>query len=247
MIIFKFILILIIILSILIIFISLIILLYLTKKINTNLFYNDYKKSSIQCLNKYGDFKIKKLYLVKKPLENLFHKLVFKIFSLFKFQNYPNHIQLVCIVKSNDNKLKHIMIEKNNGISISTDFSFWEKQELLELKIKKKYTINILLNLIKKDMGKDKFFNYCMYKNNCQTFILSFLKVINNMQYKNFVWQDHFQGIWVPEYMIDLGNISTCFFSFIESIIFDIKNDILENIIDKVLRGWDRTSDQSVV
>jgi hypothetical protein len=91
---------------------------------------------------------------------------------------------------------KNNIREKNCcGIDICVNFKIYENQDKLKINIKgRNFTINKLLEITEKRIGKHNFYNWEIFKNNCQQFSLEILKSINKKNKKNtkFIDQMHF-------------------------------------------------------
>jgi hypothetical protein len=157
-------------------------------------------------LEKYGNYKIKNVYLIKKDVTSII--FVFNILNFLSFYQYnsifidvinlmPYHLKLLVEIKSNK-KTKFLIIEKNTEILIHEKIVFDKKSIITKIPIiKNKYTIHNILKHVQKRMKND-YFNWHLITNNCQKFIKEILyfihkkKKIYNFQenkfnkYKNF-------------------------------------------------------------
>ena len=87
------------------------------------------------------------------------------------------------------------MVEKNTCINISDKYKNYDNQDTMKIKSKnKKLTINLLLDKTKKRVGETKYFNWHIYKNNCQKFTEEILISLNkkNKKYMKFIYQNDF-------------------------------------------------------
>jgi len=84
---------------------------------NTNVLFYQYNKKSKEILDKYGDHKLTKLYLVRQPLAPFVTTLL-NIFTLYSYNkliaesqdNFPYHTLLVCEVTLADGQKKWLII-----------------------------------------------------------------------------------------------------------------------------------------
>lgn len=166
--------------------------------------YNDYQE---QILKKYGDKKIKKIYLVREPVSgttltliNIITRYNFNA-QLKKYQEiekknlfFPKHTSIICEIETKNKNKKMILLEKTNHFKIHTKFKITDLQEIKQLKYKKKFTLNKLLSKTQERMGKEKFFNWNICANNCQIFIKELLTTLNLCTTKNkcFLLQETF-------------------------------------------------------
>ncbi len=136
-------------------------------------------------LQKYGNFPIKRIYLVRHPI-TLFMETALNIVTLNKFKHelnrykmknqsesfFPFHTMLYVELKISKRESKFLLIDKNNCIRISPKVKMTNNYELRDIRVKKnKYTLNEILETTRKRLGNDKFFNWELYKNNCQMLI----------------------------------------------------------------------------
>jgi len=143
-----------------------------------NIFFYDYNKKTKKMLDKYGNYKITKLYLVRQPFGKIMTNLL-NIFTCYQFNklinetpsNLPYHSFIIFEIKTGKNKRKLIMLEKHNFINICDNFLIRSTQEVKNINIKNnKYTINSILNATQKRLGNEVFFNWHHCKNNCHNF-----------------------------------------------------------------------------
>ena len=118
-----------------------------------------------------------------------------------------------------------LLLEKNNCINISENFFINNTQEIKQLNIKtKELTINKILNITQNRLGNEKYFNWHLYKNNCQEFTKEILKTIGkyNKKNKEFIFRDKLFKIIIPsEFTLHIGNCLCVFYNIIEKYIYD--------------------------
>jgi hypothetical protein len=164
-----------------------------------NVFFYQYNKKCQKIINEYGNCKINKIYLVRQPFGKLVN-LVFNILTLFNYNkylsesedNYPYHPALIFEIKK-DNKIKFLLLEKNNCINICETFLINKSYDFKKVSISKNnFTLNKILKVTQKRIGNHKFFNWNIYKNNCQEFTKEILTTLNvcNKEYKDFILKD---------------------------------------------------------
>jgi len=107
---------------------------WLKKNIDMDIYYlNEYNADSRKILEKYGDYPIKRIYLVRQPITR-FTKTLLNIITLYKFERemkkyiennasfFPFHTSIIIEVALPNNMRKRILIEKNNCIKLSAMF-----------------------------------------------------------------------------------------------------------------------------
>jgi hypothetical protein len=172
---------------------------------NNNILFHEYNKKSKKVLDLYGNFKITKMYLIRQPLSK-FLCFILNIITLYNYDklikeshdNLPYHVLIMFEIKLENGMKKMILLEKNNSINITENFIINNSQEIKELKIKKNYTINNILNKTQSRLGTIKYFNWHMYKYNCQEFIEEILKTIGKKYSKinkEFIFRDKLSKI----------------------------------------------------
>ena len=98
-------------------------------------------------------------------------------------------------------------------------------QQIKTLPLKnKKYTINSILNNTQKRLGNKKFFNWHVYKNNCQEFIKEILVTINKFSKynKNYILSNNILKFFIPsEFTVHIINCSCVLNNILEKYFFD--------------------------
>ena len=120
---------------------------------------DNYTKESINVLEKYGNYNIKNIYLVKQPMskmsELLLNMITFNKFSNFlkeKNNSYPNHTSIIIELKIEKKIVKKICIEKTNNLKILSNFKIYDNSIIKKIKKKKK---NKFTRIIKKNKKQD--------------------------------------------------------------------------------------------
>lgn len=215
------------------IFISYFILKFLKLSLdNNNILFYQYNKKSKKILDMYGNCKITNIYLMRQPLSKLITFLL-NLFTLYNYEklinesqdNFPYHTLIVFEIKLENGMKKMLLLEKNNCINISENFFINNTQEIKKLKIKrKKLTVNYVLNTTQERLGYEKYFNWHLYKNNCQEFTKEILKTIGkyNKINKEFIFRDKLFKIIIPsEFTLHIGNCLCVFYNIVEKYIYD--------------------------
>ena len=183
---------------------------------NNNIFFYQYNKKSRKILDLYGNCKLTKMYIVRQPFSKFINE---------SQDNFPYHTLIVFEVKLDNGFKKMLLLEKNNCINISENFFMNKSQEIKELNIKKRhYTINHILNKTQSRLGNERYFNWHLYKNNCQEFTKEILKTIGkyNTTNKEFIFRDKLFKIIIPsEFTLHIGNCLCVIYNIIEKYIYD--------------------------
>lgn len=150
----------------------------------------DYSNISKRTLEKYGGQIIKKLKVVRKPLDSRIQYALKFASNGASSQAYDNlfHLSLIATMNTHD-----IIIEKNEIIHISDDFHLSGNMEFMDVSLNnKQISLNELMDKTKQGMGTDKFFKYNPWTNNCQYFLDAILKYNNLLtsELHSFLFQD---------------------------------------------------------
>ena len=159
-------------------------------------------------LKEYGNFPIKRIYLVRQPITK-FVKILLNIVTLYKFEQemkkyikttnndvfFPQHTSIIIEIELPNKTRKQILIEKNNCIKLALDFRISNKQDMCKISIgKNKYTLNNLLEKTRERVGNNMFFNWSICRNNCQMLTKEILITLKKFTKKNenFMFQSEF-------------------------------------------------------
>jgi len=199
-----------------------------------SIFFNQYNKKCQKILDKYGDEKINKIYIVRHPISNV-NGFIFNLVTLFQYnqiiiqskENFPYHVGIIFEISyNNSNKL--ILLDKNYCINLSENFMIINKDEFMEIQINSKknktHTLNKILKKTKKRMGIDKFFNWKIFENNCQQFCKEILITLGeaNKTNSNFILRNKKLTSYQPSHFsIHIMNCIRIIMNFIEKYIFD--------------------------
>jgi len=151
----------------------------------------DYNVKSKSVLDIYGDLKIKRIYLIKTPIDTIID-LLFNLLSLYHWNKYKqpvtHHIFLLFEVEVERGVTKHVLVEKINGIYVNLEYIIKESNQLIPIKFNKRktYTINSILESTKKRIGLFNFYNWSL-NSHCQIFTYNILKTIRpKTKYKQY-------------------------------------------------------------
>lgn len=228
--------------SLLWIYLSYHVLKILKRNVETKLYFETYKSNCKIALEKYGDLPIKRVYLVRKRLNPILAFLLDvvtwksygKQLSQYRviandMDFFPFHTYMMVEVELENKMRKYVIIEKSNGVEVTTNLSKYASQEMMKVSRKNgvKTTINEVLEQTKERMGPKHFFNWHLYKNNCQQFMVEILKSLdkNNPTYEEFILQkDFFKTIKISDLAMYIMNYLINAWSFIESVYTDTVN-----------------------
>lgn len=226
---------------------SYIFLFFLKKNINNYTIFNEYTASSKIAIEKYGDNKIINAYLLVEPI-HIFCSLIYKVLSLnnsCECIKEVRHTTLLLEIKINKDENKLILIDKTNCINILTEFSINDKYTIIPIQLKKKsksiLTLRKVLDETCERIGKNKFFNWHFYKNNCNYFIDNVIKTMN----KDFVYdklffkskkekKNMFHNALYSTFRVRLWYSSLFLFDFVTKYL-DVTKTYISNEIEKVL------------
>ena len=161
----------------------------------------DYSNDARKNKEKYGNYEIIRLNIYRTPISNLLVTGLNLIsFGLFKklMQRYGFdklfHLALIATIKT-EQGIKNVIMEKNEIVNVSTNYATKETTEIYEIdisNISEALTVNKILDTALNNVGKELFFYYDPFKNNCQFFIKYLLEGqgLYSNDVKNFVFQD---------------------------------------------------------
>jgi hypothetical protein len=145
-------------------------------------------------------------------------------------ENYPYHTGIIFEIKQGKN-IKFLLLEKNNCVNISETFLMHKTNEVKKMRVPTdKLTLNKLLKKTKKRIGNNKFFNWDIHKNNCQTFTNEILKSIydceTNYSSKNhhseFIFRDKLLNLFqFSDFSLYVVNSFCIIIKFVETYILD--------------------------
>ena len=177
-----------------------------------------YNNITIQNLEKYGNYKIKNVYLIKKNV-NIFIIImnILNMISLYQYNDIindlkekkPYHLKLLIEIQNNK-KTKFLIIEKITEILLHDKINFDKNSIMTKIPIiKNKYTIHNILNKVQEKM-KNNYFNWDLITNNCQKFITEIIyfihkkKKIYRFQKNKFDKYKNFYFIYIINFFIIL-------------------------------------------
>lgn len=184
----------------------------------------DYPPNVRALLSQYGNGLIVGLTIRREPIQSFINKALGYITSgkwdkAKRDANYDNmfHLSLVADIKSGTD-IRRILIEKNEVINMSTNFSTTDKQTLFPLATPNAMTLMELMNGTRQRMGDENFFKYDAFTNNCQNFVLNLVETAGVMtpEAKAFILQpveDLLKGLpsytpFVARAITDLGALA---------------------------------------
>jgi len=154
----------------------------------------EYSPKMTYLLKFYGNNQILRMKCCRHPIPDIL-PLLGNIISMNKLkQNNPYdklfHLYLEIHLQGGP----VFILEKNEVINLEILKTINNKREVIDINLNNNYnlTLDILLDNTLKLMGKENFYRYSAYNNNCQTFISNILKANNLLTYdlNNFIIQD---------------------------------------------------------
>lgn len=216
------------------IFVSYIVIKLLKTEIDNNsIFFYDYNKNEKKILEKYGDYQVEQIYIVKQPLNSII-EFVINLVTFYKYKRIieeskeclPHHTQFILSIRLPDNTKKLVLLEKNNSVSLSENYVMHTNKKMKCINIKKKgYTLNKLLGDTLKRIGNNVFFNWHIYKNNCQRFSKEILLTVGKLTKENreFLEEDKiFQKYYPSEFMLHILNCLCVVLNIFEKYIYNL-------------------------
>jgi hypothetical protein len=198
-------------------------------------FFYDYNKLCKKKIKKYGKCEISKIYLIRHSLNKLYIFLM-NLITLFQYdkivnqseENCPYHPMILLEVKLDCNKIKWLLLEKNNCITINDNFILTQGMEVeeVELKKEKKIYLENFLEETRNRMGNKKFFNWTFFENNCQEFTKELMITLEKYDeyYKKQIFTNKmFELLQPSEFIYSIINFSCIFYNFLEKYIFEIE------------------------
>lgn len=222
---------------------------FLEISLDKMVFFYDYNKLCRKILKKYGDCEINKIYLIRSSL-NQIYTILLNIITLFKYDelvtmsedNFPYHTMLLLEVKlknsedKNKNKIKWLLLEKNNCITINDNFILTQGMHVEEVEINKnnkkeeekeenKIYLKDFLEETRNRMGNEKFFNWHLFENNCQEFTKELLITAGSYDdyYKKIIFSNKMlKLIELSEFFYCMFNCLCIIYNLLEKYIFEI-------------------------
>lgn len=192
---------------------------FILKWLNVNLgsfssiYFYDYSPPCKKIINELGKLPIKNVYLVRKPITpiliNIFNLItcnnieyeLSKYRLYLKQQNKPSflyHTSIIFELELPDKTVKTVWLDKNNRINLMERYLIEKDTSILcagKIKStnlnKHPNTILSVLETTRKRIGSKRFFNWHVYKNNCQGLTKEILITLKKYtkQNKEFVFQ----------------------------------------------------------
>jgi len=199
---------------------------------DANIFFHQFNKKSQSILDKYGDYKVTRAYLVKDPLGK-FTTLLLNSLTFFQYQklinesknNLLSHSSIIYEVEMPNNTKKLLMLEKNNCINLCENFFINSKLDIKTIKLKNNnYTLNYILKTTCERVGNKNFFNWAIFKNNCHKFtkeILITMKKYNKTNKEYIYCNETLKLIKFTDFTFHIANCFILIYNIYEKYIND--------------------------
>lgn len=178
---------------------------------------NDYCEETKNMIMSCGKNKIIKIFICRKSVSSkLLNTLdFFTLNKLNKIYNVNKMKHTFLIFKLSNNK--YLKLEKDNQIRIRF-LSNLPDCEIKEILIKRKKSLNKILQTTQIQMGANNYFNYDVINNNCQIFVQEILKSLKKLSDKNkeFIYQDELYKIKYNNYFIRFVNNIVKIYTYLE-------------------------------
>lgn len=180
---------------------------------------NDYNNVSKRTLQQYGKLPIISLNIYRTPIKSILNKAL-NLISFGKWDEVRNkygydrlfHLALVATVDFGKFK-KNIIMEKNEVVNISTNYSTSPETEVFNINLSNIVTTPFeMLEKARRSVGDKVFFSYDAFYNNCQYFIKYLLDYsdLYTTDAKEFLFQDLTQLVQeIPGYVPKIAKIAT--------------------------------------
>jgi hypothetical protein len=205
-------------------------------KINTTncFFFKDYNEDIKSILDKYGDLKIKNIYILRQRLPTFIFKFI-NIVSFYKYSDMfiPDHTSLIFEIKSkglNNGLNKFLKLEKNNYININENYNINRTQDIKYIRFNRKkskgVTLNQILDKTRERVTDEKFFNWHIFTNNCQQFTKELLITLKQYTKSNeqYVFQD--KKLLIKEFTDFHYYATNCIFN-----VYNLLQPLLQSLI----------------
>jgi hypothetical protein len=207
----------------------------------SNIFFYQYNKTSRDVLDKYKDYTVKKIHVIRQP----FSKFITFLLNVITWNQYhrfiqespencPFHTSVVfelCGEKDGEKEkdggkgTKFILVEKNNCINISETFLVHSKQEWKSAKKSKfTFTLGQVLDTTEQRIGTKKYFNWHLYKNNCQEFTNELLITMqqNTVAMRHFIFRDKvMRHVHPSDFTLHAGNCLCILYNIVEKLFYN--------------------------
>ena len=137
-----------------------------------------FSRTSLSTLEKYGNWRIKKMWVRRKPIPQLIERAMKFISSGKSHAEYDKffHLSLICNVGP-----INIIVEKNEEVHISTEYTqHTENAQFMNVSFGDRHLdIGTMMLRTIQLLGNKNFYDYEAFSINCQHFIISILKANN--------------------------------------------------------------------
>ena len=207
-----------------------------------NIYFNEYNAQSKKVIDRYGDKKITRAYLITTPITN-FTLLILNIITMQNCKDVIRstmHMQLLVEIVINKRRKKMILIDKSNCINILTDFHINDTSTIHKIKIKNKTSLRGILDKTRDRIGETHFFNWHIYKNNCHYFINKLISIIN-CEFKCRCikspkkFKHLFNIMFLNTFSMHLYHVCMFLYNFVQKYIINVKYHILSNL-EKIIK-----------
>tara|TARA_Y100000996_G_C22553253_1_gene654558 strand:+ start:3104 stop:3703 length:600 start_codon:yes stop_codon:yes gene_type:complete len=194
-------------------------------------------------LNKYRDCDITRVLVMRRPLSSFairllnfvtFGKMNFELENIRRadknFQLY--HPSMIVEIELSNGFKKLIYIDKDTNINIKDGFENKFNSEIIPYCLDNKIKLGELFDKTRSKMGTIKFFNWNIYKNNCQTFTKELMKTLGiaGIRKLDFLYQN--RNFFKKK--MKLSELSFYIFNIIHNITVMFENSINYGMVSKL-------------
>lgn len=205
-----------------------------------NVFFNEYNHKTKAVIDAYGDFRISNAYVIMTPI-NKFNLVLINLITMKNCKQIVDglmHVMLMVEITIGKNNKKFILIDKTNCINALTDFHIDSTCMVYKIKIKNKTKNKITLRCILDEtcnrIGKSKFFNWHIYKNNCQYFIKQMVMGMNEkFKYRHLQFKSkkktkqYCNALFCSKHMLHIYYSLLFLYNFFQKYIINVKHHVV--------------------
>ena len=151
------------------------------------------------------------------------------------------HVMLMVEINVDKTNKKFILIDKTNCINALTDFHIDSACLVYKIKIKNKgenrITLRYILDETRNRIGNSKFFNWHIYKNNCQYFIKQLVMVMNDeFKYRHLQFKSkkktkqHCNTLFCSKHMLHIYYSLLFSYNFFQKYIINVQQHVVSQI-----------------
>ena len=207
---------------------------FMIKQMNINdigIFFNRYNKRSRDILDKYGECKIQSAYIVIQPLSKRLTSCI-NMLTFYRLNTIitesltllPYHSSLMVKILTPENKIKMLVIEKQNCVEICESVCIQNNMEMKQVRHIKNRNLILkdVLETTRVRIGNDKFFNWGLIEKNCRYFTQELLITMNSDTPKNIEYllmcDSIIEKLQLSDFSIHIAHCAFSIYNIVEKI-----------------------------